>query len=443
MKNTVGPIYFDTVMMGIYLFLMTRYHLYLCLLGVTSILIHMGVAMLISYRRVNITRVQLRNESQLESYALNGIHMIETIKAGGAEDGFFDKWSEYQGAVYRSRSRLIRTDILLGTIPEFLEILAGDLVLVAGIWLVIRGRFAVGMIMSFQEIMELFMRPTTSTINAAQTIREMETQIERVEDVMNYPEDERVTGQTETVSISGKLKGHIVFSHITFGYSLHGKPLLSDLCLEIHPGERIAIVGETGCGKSTIVNLITGLYRPWEGEILYDGYQLDEIDRHTFTGSVAVVDQDVVLFEDTISNNIRMWDDTIEDFEVILAARDAGLHDEILLREGGYQNRLSEGGMDLSGGERQRLEIARVLAQDPTVLILDEATSALDAQTEQEVVKSICDRGITCIVIAHRLSTVRDCDRIFCMKHGRIVEAGTHEELCEKDGIYRSLVTEA
>ena len=270
--------------------------------------------------------------------------------------------------------------------------------------------------------------------------------MERIEDVMAYPDDEALATDEDAPADDaetgyGKLSGSLVMKNVTFGYSRLAPPLIENFNLELKKGQRVAFVGTSGCGKSTLAKLISGLYRPWEGEILFDGKPISQIDRSVFTGSVAVVDQDIILFEDTIANNIRMWDSSIEDFEVIMAARDAQLHEDIMKREGGYQYRLTEDGRDFSGGQRQRMEIARVLAQDPTLIIMDEATSALDAKTEYDVVRSIKDRGISCVVIAHRLSTIRDCDEIIVMDHGKVAERGTHDELMELDGVYKTLVT--
>jgi ABC-type bacteriocin/lantibiotic exporter with double-glycine peptidase domain len=286
------------------------------------------------------------------------------------------------------------------------------------------------------------MNPAMTTIRASQTIQEMRTQMERVEDVMEYPldpnyRDEELSEEDDY----GKLYGEVELRNVTFGYARLGDPIIEDFSMTVEPGASVALVGESGCGKSTLAKLIAGLYHPWSGEILFDGMSISDIDRNVFTGSVAVVDQDIILFEDTISNNIKMWDRSIEDFEVILAARDAQIHDDIIARKGGYDGMITEGGRDLSGGQRQRLEIARVLAADPSIIIMDEATSALDAKTEHELVEAVKARGVTCIVVAHRLSTIRDCDEIIVLDHGRVVERGTHDELYARGGVYTELVS--
>ena len=440
--DTVAPLLLNTFMMLFYLVLMVRYSPLLTLIGLGSVLINVIVARIMSNQRVNLMRVQLRDEGKLASATLAGISMTETIKSSGAENGFFRKWAGYQASINTQNTRYGRLEASIGIIPSFVGNAANYMVLFIGVYLTMQGNFTLGSIAVFQGFLTAFMSPAETMISAGQTIQEMRTQMERVEDVMQYPTDPMVVDEAISEDTRyAKLVGEIEIKNVTFGYSRLGKPVIQDFSMHIKPGSRVAIVGSSGCGKSTLSKLISGLYLPWSGEILFDGKPIQEIPRPVFTGSLAVVDQDIILFEDTIANNIRMWDESIEDFEVILAARDAQLHDDILRRPGGYQGRLTENGRDLSGGQRQRLEIARVLAQDPSIIILDEATSALDAKTEYDVVKAIEDRGITCIVIAHRLSTIRDCDEIVVLDHGVVVERGTHEELYKNGGAYAELVT--
>ena len=238
-----------------------------------------------------------------------------------------------------------------------------------------------------------------------------------------------------------KLTGAIDIRHLTFGYSPLEPPLLNDFSLTIRPGDKIALVGMSGCGKSTIAKLVGGLYEPWSGEILYDGMRRLDIPKEVFCGSLMVVDQDSYLFEDTVYDNIKLWDETISNGSAIQAAKDAQIHEDIMARPGGYDHRMREGARDFSGGQRQRMEIARVLSGEPTIAIFDEATSALDARTEFDLTRAVAERGITTIVIAHRLSTVRDADLILVMDRGRVVQRGTHEELFEQDGLYRQLIS--
>lgn len=439
--NTFAPLALNAVMMVFYLVVMIRYSLLLTVIGILSVLINLVFSNIISKKRINITRVQMRDSGKLAGATVAGIEMIETIKASGAENGFFEKWAGYQASANTQQVKFQKLNQLLGQLPALVSSVCNTAVLMVGVYLAMQGRFTVGMIMAFQGFLGSFISPATSLISAGQSLQEMRTEMERIEDVMRYPtdvpEDEPVNDNCEY----DKLSGNIEMKNVTFGYSRLAEPLIENFNLSLKTGSRVAFVGPSGCGKSTLSKLISGLYKPWSGEILFDGKKISEIDRSVFTGSLAVVDQDIILFEDTIANNIKMWDNSIEDFEMIMAARDAQLHEDIMQREGGYQYKMTEGGKDFSGGQRQRMEIARVLAQDPTIIILDEATSALDAKTEYNVVNSIKDRGITCIVVAHRLSTIRDCDEIIVMDNGRVAERGTHDELMKNGGMYAELVT--
>ena len=442
--QTLAPVVLNAVLTVIYLIVMFSYSVPLALISVTATIINLVVAKIISKKRINVTRVQMRDAGKLSGVTVTGIEMIETIKASGAENGFFGRWSGYQASVNTQNVKYAKINQYLGALPELVSDFANITVLGLGIYLVICGEFTVGMVTAFQSIMMLFSSPVKSLINAGQKIQEMRTNMERIEDVMNYETDVTDSDEREVLDESvsySKLSGAIEMKNVSFGYSKLANPLISDFNLSVKPGSSIAFVGSSGCGKSTLAKLISGLYKPWKGEIEFDEKSIDKINRSVFTGSVAVVDQDIILFEDTIANNIKMWDSSIEDFEMIMAARDAHIHDDIMMRNGGYQYKIIEGGRDFSGGQRQRLEIARVLAQDPTIVILDEATSALDAKTEYEVVQSIRDRGITCIVIAHRLSTIRDCDEIIVMDNGNVVERGKHDELMQKGGLYTELIT--
>lgn len=437
--NTLAPLLINTIMLVFYLFVMIKNNWILTIVGVVSVIINVFISLLLSKRRINFMRVAMRDEAKLISTTTSGFELIETIKASGAESTFFEKWSGYQASVVDQDFKYIRKNFVIELLPEFILTFTDLTVMFLGVYLIIKGQFTIGAVMAFQGFLQQFIGPAQTFIESMQAILEMRTDMERMDDVMEYPSDE-VFSDKEYKGKMQKLSGNISVKNLTFGYSKFASPLITDFNLDIKPGMHIALVGPSGCGKSTISKLLSGLYKPWKGQILYDNKPLSKIDKNIFNASVSIVDQDVVIFEDSVSENVKMWDSSIEDFEMILATRDANIHDDIVQRPKGYYEKMAEGGSNFSGGQCQRLEIARVLAQDPTIIILDEATSALDAKTEYEVVKSIKERGITCIVIAHRLSTIRDCDNIIVLDKGHIVGSGTHDELMKSNDYYQRLV---
>ncbi len=438
--RTFAPLVIDTFMMVFYLVIVLRYSVLLTIIGISSLLINYIVNKYITNKSIDLSRVASRDSGKLSSMTVAGVEMIETIKSTGAEDGFFEKWSGYHAAVNDSSIKSTKLSQSVGMIPEIVSQVIDIIILLIGAYLIIKGNMTVGIFFAFQGFLSSFLQPFSKIVNMRLEMQRTKISMERVQDVFNYKTDVEYKPLNMEESFY-KLSGAVEIKNLTFGYNKHSEPLLENFNMTLKPGESVALVGASGCGKSTIAKLVSNLYKPWNGEILFDGKSCDEIPREIFTSSVSVVDQDITLFMDSINNNIKTWDTSIEDFEVILAARDAQIHSTIIDREGGYSSEILEGGKNFSGGERQRLEIAGALANDPTIIILDEATSALDAKTEYEVIKAVKDRGISMIVIAHRLSTIRSCNEIIVLDKGKVVQRGTHEQLYCSEGKYKELVS--
>lgn len=382
--------------------------------------------------------------------SMNGLLVMETVKSDGSESSFFSQWAGLQTKFMRSEQDFGRVSLLLGVLPPLLSGVNNMLVLGIGGLRVMDGHLTIGALVAFQGLVASFTGPVNTLVGLGGKIREIEGDMNRLDDVMAYPPDSWATtvplveeARREGSVPMAKLAGTVELRGICFGYNRTDTPLIEALDLLANPGQRIAIVGPSGCGKSTVSKLVMGLYEPWQGQVLFDGMQRTQFSRYVFSNSIALVDQDVVLFEGTFRENLTLWDDTISEFDMMQAAKDACIHDFILSRPGGYDGLITEGGRNMSGGQRQRCEIARALATNPRILVLDEATSALDAATEKLVDDNIRRRGCTCVIVAHRLSTIRDSDEIVVLDQGRVIERGTHDELAANDGgFYQRLIAQ-
>jgi NHLM bacteriocin system ABC transporter peptidase/ATP-binding protein len=434
----LAPVLMNIILLIVYLAVMVNYSLMLTVVGLTAAILNILAMRYSANKQVDLSRSYMATGGKLAGTTMAGIEMIETIKAAGAESGYFERWVGYFARAHNARVQMQKFNLHFSSIPIFLQQVTNIVILMLGVYLIMDGVFTIGMLLAFQGFLGSFMAPVNQLLDVGNSFITMRSSMERVQDVLNYEVD--VDGLKDNL-IEPKLRGAVEINSLTFGYNRLADPLINNFSIKIEPGSSVAFVGGSGSGKSTIAKLIAGLYRPWSGEIRFDGRLREDIDYYSLKSSLAMVDQDITLFEDTIANNIRMWDSSIENFAVILAARDAGIHQTIIERPGGYDHMIKEGGKNFSGGQRQRFEIARVLAQEPTIIILDEATSALDAKTEAEVMVNIRNIGATCIIIAHRLSTIRDCDQIIVFDRGEAVERGSHDELFGKAERYTALIS--
>jgi NHLM bacteriocin system ABC transporter peptidase/ATP-binding protein len=433
----------DAMMVVFFAALMFTYDTVLPLIGIAAVTLLAVVTVMVNRRRVDGNRRRLAEEGKATGALMGGLATIETLKASAGESDLFARWGGYHTKSINTNQQLSKITQVFLTTPTLLINLTNAGVLALGAYRVMQGELTMGMLVAFQALMVAFTTPVQNLVNLASNLQEMEGNMNRLDDVLQYGIDPRTDSDMseETVQQVKKLAGHLELQNVTFGYSRLEKPLISDFSLKLAPGARVAVVGPSGSGKSTLAKLVTGLYSPWEGSVFFDGRRRDELKRATFTSSVAMVDQDIALFEGSVRDNLTLWDRTVMDDVLIEATKDACIHDDIAAREGGYESLVAEGGSNFSGGQRQRLEIARSLTGRPRILVLDEATSALDSVTEQIIDRNLRRRGCTCIIIAHRLSTIRDADEILVLERGRVVQRGTHAELLEQtDGLYRMLV---
>lgn len=431
----------NLVMILFYFALMLRYNMILALMGFAIALLNIGYLRLVSTHRKDQNKKLLKDRGSLIGIGMNGLQIIETIKSTGMETDFFSKWAGYHAKTLNAEQVMGVSTQYLTALPVFLTGINNAAVLVLGAKFILDGQMTIGMLVAFQSLMASFMTPVTELVGLGAELQEVEGEMNRLDDVLNYPAEADFEKENQELSSSiEKLDGYVELREVTFGYSSMDPPLIEHFDLRLCPGARVALVGGSGSGKSTVAKLLAGIYTPWSGEILFDDRPRTAWPRAVITNSLAMVEQEITLFQGSLRNNIALWDDTLTELDMMNAAKDSHIHEDIVSRPGGYDQETEEGGKNFSGGQRQRLEIARALAKNPSILILDEATSALDPLTEKIVDENIRRRGCTCVIVAHRLSTIRDCDEIIVLEKGKIVERGSHEELFARGGVYAGLI---
>jgi NHLM bacteriocin system ABC transporter peptidase/ATP-binding protein len=421
--------------------LMALYDVRLTLLVIGVALLNLVALQYVSAQRKDLNLRLMKTNGKLMGTSMNGLQMIESLKASGAESDFFSRWAGYQAKMIDVQQQFGAYGYYLAAVPPLLTALNSALVIGLGGLLIMNGHLTMGMLVAFQSFMMAFITPLNNLVGLGAVFQEADGDIRWLEDIMHYPPDvELGDGQIRAEKYPPKLAGHLELRNITFGYNRLAPPLIENFSVKLRPGSRVALVGASGSGKSTISRLVCGLYEPWSGEVLLDGHLRQDLPRRLITRSLAMVDQTIMIFEGTVRENLTLWDNTIPEEDLVQAAKDALIHQELMSRPGAYNYKVEEGGGNFSGGQRQRLEIARALTLNPTLLVLDEATSALDPVTEELIDYNLRRRGLTCLIIAHRLSTIRDCDEIIVLDQGKVVQRGRHQELKDQGGLYASLI---
>lgn len=438
----------DTIMMVFYALIMIMYDWVLTAVAVCFAALNFFALQSLSRSRVDANTRLAQESGKVGGVAIGGIQSIETIKASGLEFDLFAKFAGYYAKMLNAQQELALPTQILSILPSFLTSLAIASILVIGGLRVMNGSLSIGMLIAYQTLTQEFLKPVNNLVNFGSTLQELEADLNRLDDVLQNPIDQeaeqntnRENSQQTINNNSFQLQGYIELQNISFGYSRMDSPLIDNLSLSIKPGQRVALVGGSGSGKSTVAKLVTALYSPWSGEILLDGIPRSQIPRSVLANSLAMVEQEIFLFAGTIRENLTLWDPTVPESDIVQACMDAAIHDLVANMPGGYDAQVSEGGMNMSGGQRQRLEIARALIRNPAVLVLDEATSALDAETEQIIDRNLRRRGCSCVVVAHRLSTIRDCDEIIVFERGKVVQRGTYEELRQEGKTFARLTS--
>jgi NHLM bacteriocin system ABC transporter peptidase/ATP-binding protein len=435
----------NVVQVVFYVVVMLFYDVVLTAVGVGLALVNVLVLRMVARRREDASRRLLQDQGKLLAASMGGLQIVESLKAAGSESDFFERWAGYQAKVIDTQQEIGVPNAVVAAFPPTLSAITTALILGIGGLRLMNGDLSIGALVAFQSLMASFMAPIAGLADLSNKLQQIKGDLTRLDDVLRYEQDPRFAAPSragEPEATAAKLTGAVELRNVAFGYSRLAPPLIADFSLVLKPGSRVAIVGATGSGKSTLAHLVTGLYRPWSGQVLFDGRPADQVPAEVLTNSLAAVDQEIFLFEGTVRDNLTLWDDNIPEAQVTRAAHDAGIHHVIAARPDAYASPVAEGGVNFSGGERQRLEIARALVGDPTILVMDEATASLDPITEKEIDDNIRRRGCTCLIVAHRLSTIRDADEIIVLDQGRVVQRGTHEKLAAAEGLYARLIAD-